>query len=377
MDLSFGDAPMTNVRIVDMTGKFERTVESLASFFEPLSRLQTRLGEIPGSGYVEHYIIFVAIGLFLLLIVPAFARQRSKSVWSSLFPKSIYTHRSSRTDIVLAVVSVLMAFPLTAMLSWLTADSIQALWRRLLPHHDGIVLSQATTIFLQFSVIYLAQDFASFFRHYLSHKVPVLWAFHRVHHSAEVLTPLTGGARRHPVDFLWEFLTVPWLSGVLIGTVFFACGMKVDATAGAMLTALGFVTLLYLPFSHSHIWISFGRLNRFIMSPCMHIVHHGALLKHRDKNMGGGLALWDWLFGTLYVPIEREIFPLGINLDERGERNPHNSAVGVLVEPFVQFIHIMTAKTPLAGPEGSHVHVILSDGTHATLDRRTEALVTR
>ena len=51
--------------------------------------------------------------------------------------------------------------------------------------------------------------------------------------------------------------------------------------------------------------------------------------------------------------------------------------VGVLVEPFVQSIHAMTAKTPSADPQGPHVNVILSDGTHATLDRQTGTVVGR
>ena len=47
--------------------------------------------------------------------------------------------------------------------------------------------------------IFLAADFGFFFGHYLGHKVPLLWEFHKVHHSAEVLSPLTN-YRFHPLD---------------------------------------------------------------------------------------------------------------------------------------------------------------------------------
>ncbi|MGZ3305953.1 MAG: sterol desaturase family protein, partial [Asticcacaulis sp.] len=39
--------------------------------------------------------------------------------------------------------------------------------------------------------LFLAYDFAYWLDHYIKHKVPFLWEFHRVHHTAEVLSPLT------------------------------------------------------------------------------------------------------------------------------------------------------------------------------------------
>jgi sterol desaturase/sphingolipid hydroxylase (fatty acid hydroxylase superfamily) len=54
---------------------------------------------------------------------------------------------------------------------------------------------------------------------------------------------------------------------------------------------------------HSHMWIAFrGVLGRIFVSPAHHQVHHSANPKHFNKNFGSCLALWDWMFGTLYVP---------------------------------------------------------------------------
>ena len=53
---------------------------------------------------------------------------------------------------------------------------------------------------------------------------------------------------------------------------------------------------------HSHIWLTYGRmLEHVFISPAQHQVHHSTDPQHYDRNFGTMLALWDWLFGTLYV----------------------------------------------------------------------------
>ena len=61
----------------------------------------------------------------------------------------------------------------------------------------------------------------------------------------------------------------------------------------------------YVHLQHSHMWIAFrGVLGRIFVSPAHHQVHHSGNPKHFNKNFGSCLALWDWMFGTLYVPAE-------------------------------------------------------------------------
>src|SRR5438094_778580 len=67
----------------------------------------------------------------------------------------------------------------------------------------GILSPTAAHIILMVA-LFLALEFAYWFDHYLSHKVPLLWEFHRVHHSAEVLTPFTN-SRVHPIDSLFFY----------------------------------------------------------------------------------------------------------------------------------------------------------------------------
>ena len=56
-------------------------------------------------------------------------------------------------------------------------------------------------------------------------------------------------------------------------------------------------------------------LGYIFISPAQHQIHHSALPKHFGKNCGFALAIWDWAFGTLYVPKERETFPLGLRAE--------------------------------------------------------------
>ena len=60
---------------------------------------------------------------------------------------------------------------------------------------------------------------------------------------------------------------------------------------------------VYIHLQHSHMWIAFrGWLGRIFISPAHHQVHHSTNPTHFNKNLGSCLAIWDWLFGTLYVP---------------------------------------------------------------------------
>ena len=63
------------------------------------------------------------------------------------------------------------------------------------------------------------------------------------------------------------------------------------------------VLFIHAYVQHSHMWIAFrGVLGRIFVSPAHHQVHHWANPKHFNKNFGSCLALWDWMFGTLYAP---------------------------------------------------------------------------
>jgi sterol desaturase/sphingolipid hydroxylase (fatty acid hydroxylase superfamily) len=73
---------------------------------------------------------------------------------------------------------------------------------------------------------------------------------------------------------------------------------------------------------HSQLWISWtGLPGRLVLSPAHHQIHHSNNPIHFDKNFGAGLAIWDWLFGTLHVPQKKdEHLHYGTHNDEHLKR---------------------------------------------------------
>ena len=130
-------------------------------------------------------------------------------------------------------------------------------------------------------------DFSTWFAHLASHKLPVLWRIHRMHH-ADPGFDVTTGLRFHPLEIL---LSMGWKTIVVI------------ALGAPVLSVLIFEIVLNATsmFSHANIRLPLAvdaLLRRLIVTPDMHRVHHSVLRAETDSNYGFNLALWDRLFGT-------------------------------------------------------------------------------
>jgi len=66
----------------------------------------------------------------------------------------------------------------------------------------------------------------------------------------------------------------------------------------------------------------------------MHQIHHSAEVRHRDKNFSVTLGLFDWIFGTMYIPEKGEVYRWGLNEEELGDKNPHLRLKDFYLEPF-------------------------------------------
>lgn len=158
----------------------------------------------------------------------------------------------------------------------------------------------------------IAAEFNAFLWHYLEHKVPFLWELHKVHHSADSLNPLTN-SRAHSFMPAIQFAMNGFVSGVPFGLLMYFYGfgfvelLTISAISNKILTV---VTLDAL--RHSHVPLRFGLLERVIISPSMHQIHHSSLEAHWDKNFGVNLSIFDWMFGTAYRPREGEEMVNGI-----------------------------------------------------------------
>ena len=247
------------------------------------------------------------------------------------FPRSVYAHLSARADyryffvnrVLFAILFAPFLVAAPAVAGW-TADALAGAVE---PTSGGPAAAALFTL-----VSLLAMDVGIFLAHYALHKVPVLWEFHKIHHSAEVLTPFTV-YRMHPVDDLLTITVSSTLTGFVQGVFacFYADGVfpiQVYAVnAGLFVFYVAGVNL-----RHSHIWLSFPpALSRIFISPAQHQIHHSADARHFDRNMGFIFAFWDRIAGTLYVPEGREELEFGLAGDE------HREYSGVLRFYFLPF----------------------------------------
>lgn len=284
----------------------------------------------------------LAIGLFLYQ-----KRHIQGSFLAWLMPRSMWTHASHIVDLKLFVfgriISLLGAFKVIAV-----GGLISVAVKSLFPE-GGLGLDPLNPL-LATLLILIVGDFAIYWVHRIHHQTRILWPFHSVHHSAEVMTPITV-YRKHPFYDVTQVLVRGSLIGVLQGILLglFPQGVTISMILGAN-AAYFIFNMLGANFRHMHIWLSFGPvLEHVFISPAQHQIHHSLAPAHHNKNYGEVLAIWDWMFGSLYVPQEAEVLEFGLG-DAHGNRlaqkhDSLNAALTVPVRDSWRQIHKRLSRT--------------------------------
>ena len=172
-------------------------------------------------------------------------------------------------------------------------------------------------LWLQILLLLTLFDFAQWCIHNLLHRVPVLWEFHKVHHSIVELDWIGN----------WRF---HWFEIVVYKTLLYPVAAFFGFSGIAMFW-YGIVNTLVGHFAHANLHVRIGPLKYLVNSPEMHIWHHthpdsGPM----DRNFGITLAVCDWLFGTAYVPVRHDPERLGFAGIERYPAN----ILGQIAAPF-------------------------------------------
>ena len=272
----------------------DRITEQLAAFF--------------GLGSAMSPLALLAFALIAWIVYRA--RRVQGGFLAFLFPAEVWRHKSVSIDLWMIVIGQAMAA--LGLIARFAAVPAVAAWVAAAgpgPLAPDIALSP---VWLGV-VFFVCADFAVYWIHRIFHSVRVIWPLHAVHHSAAVLTPLTA-FRLHPlaqlVNTAMNTVIQGALLGLLVGTL--SPHMQFWEIAGANAVVL-IVNTLLTNFHHSHIWISFGPvLERIVISPAQHQIHHSIHPRHFNRNYGQTLALWDWMFGTLYLIREREEVTFGL-----------------------------------------------------------------
>ncbi len=175
---------------------------------------------------------------------------------------------------------------------------------------------------LEVTLAVVLLDYTLYVWHVLTHRVPVLWRFHVAHHVDLDLDASTA-LRFHFGELV---ISTAWRAGqiVLIGV------------SPLALSIWQTCLLLSVLFHHSNVRLPLEverKLNRFIVTPRMHGIHHSIIAEETNSNWSSGLTLWDRLHGTLRLNVPQSEITIGVP----AHRAPHEVELGaVLKMPFVK-----------------------------------------
>jgi sterol desaturase/sphingolipid hydroxylase (fatty acid hydroxylase superfamily) len=131
-----------------------------------------------------------------------------------------------------------------------------------------------------------------------------LWRFHAIHHSAEILTPITL-YRVHCVELVINSMRSIGVLGGISGVFIYCFPGKISMIDIMGVSALSWMfNMVGSNLRHSSIRLEFGRFERYFISPAQHQIHHSSAKEHYDVNFGVCLAIWDRLFRTLIFSSE-------------------------------------------------------------------------
>jgi len=183
-------------------------------------------------------------------------------------------------------------------------------------------------------VLFLAYEIGYWVDHYLKHRVQFLWEFHKLHHTADVLTPLTN-FRNHPIDnIVFGYMLALFIGGAsgVLDWMFNQHAPAFTVDGKNILFIIFLWTIGHL--QHSHLWIPFrGVWGHLILSPAHHQIHHSRDPAHYNRNLGSVLAIWDRAFGTLEIPAAKN--PQLVYGADNAGADPH-STYGILITPMIQ-----------------------------------------
>jgi len=295
-------------------------LDSLEGLFSPSKRI-----------YWQYILasIFIAL-IYLLTLEKKVVKKEMKLNLSS----KLWFHKSAILDykyFVLAFfIKILFIFPIV-----FSAHEVTLFVYELLLDYNGYVkitsLSYSNILLLFTMTLFIVSDFTRYWLHRFLHQIPFLWKFHKIHHSAKVLTPITF-YRVHPVENLLFGFRYAFTIGIVTGIFVYLFGAMIGIYEVLGVNIFLYVfSLLGSNLRHSHIKLSYPKiLEQIVISPFQHQLHHS--IKYYNKNFGGYLSIWDNMFGTLQVSknilLKKEKIRYGV------EWSNHDTISKLLFTPF-------------------------------------------
>jgi sterol desaturase/sphingolipid hydroxylase (fatty acid hydroxylase superfamily) len=312
--------------ILELYGLIERTISLSLSYFVNTEK--------------RIHILYLATSIILAYYVYKNTKIKT-SFLKYLFPKKVWTSKSAFIDYSLfcfnSLIKIVFIGPYIIIGFYIAFYTNEFLLEIFGFASNSLAVTQ--TIILYTITITIVADFFSYITHYLMHRIPLLWEFHKVHHSATTLNPLTQ-YRIHPVELIINNIRSILIFGLITGIFDYLSDHQVDKVMflGANIFTF-FFFFLGANLRHSHVKLKYPSVLEYIfISPFQHQIHHSLNPEHFNKNMGSKFAIWDYLFGTLVLSLSVSRVTFGIPKEELN----YNSFLGNLINPFLKIIHIVS-----------------------------------
>ncbi len=276
------------------------------------------------SPYQRVYWIYIITSLLIAAIYLKFNPQDKEMNLSS----KLWLHPSATLDYRFFALSffikVWLVMPIIV-----GANEVAFFTQKVLNDYFGFHLYRGLShmeIMILFTLsLFVVSDFTRYWLHRFMHTIPWLWKFHKVHHSAEVLTPITF-YRVHPIEnilFGFRFsLTIGLVTGVFV--FFFGGQLSLMDVLGVNVIVFIF-NIIGTNLRHSHIKLRyFPWIENIFISPFQHQIHHST--KFYNYNFGGSLAIWDLWFKTLKRSFEVGDMKYGL-----GGKSQHKNVLDLLL----------------------------------------------
>ncbi|MFN3138082.1 MAG: sterol desaturase family protein [Allomuricauda sp.] len=157
----------------------------------------------------------------------------------------------------------------------------------------------------QLLLFFVVLDFVQWFTHVLLHRYPVLWEFHKVHHSVKEM-----GFAAH--------LRFHWMENILYKPLKTLGVMVLGGFEPEQAYIVHFAAIAIGHFNHANIKLTYGPLKYILNNPVMHLYHHAYTIPKGSHgvNFGISLSIWDYIFRTNYIPESGGQIELGFPGDE-------------------------------------------------------------
>lgn len=279
------------------------------------------------------YWLYLLASIFLAFIYYYFSKKNSRVILSS----KLWLHPSAKLDyIYFFLANLVNIFLLVPFI--LSAKNVALFTNKFLYQNFGFIEFNSFSYF-QITIFYtiaifVFSDFTRYWLHRFLHTIPFLWEFHKVHHSAKVLTPITFYRVHFVENFLFGLrysLSVGFVTGIFI----YLFGAKINLYMIFGVNALVFISSIFgSNLRHSHVPFSyFSFIEKWFLSPKQHQIHHDK--KHFNKNFGGYIAIWDRLFGSLTLSKDVKVLKFGLR---REQMKDYLSLKYLIIRPFINLL---------------------------------------